>query len=93
VEGKEADCPRCHEPHAGRIMSTFACAGSRAAADDPLLKDLPEDVRRELPPELRNGIPDDVRREIEAAGGMEALAEGAGEEGLGGPEGDMDLED
>jgi len=101
VTGDSAECPRCHSPHSRRVMSRFATMGSKSAANDPLLKNLPEDLRRELPEELRGGIPDEMREEVEAAGGLEALAEGGGEEGMddpygsmgGGPYGGMSMDD
>lgn len=89
VTGETAECPHCKEPHAIRVMSRFATMGSKSAANDPLLKNLPEDLRRELPEELRGGIPDEMREEVEAAGGLEALAEGGGEEGMDDPYGSM----
>jgi putative FmdB family regulatory protein len=94
VTGEGTECPHCHAPHSRRVMSRFATKGSKSMANDPLLKDLPEDLRNELPEELREGIPDEMREEVEAAGGLEALAEGAGEEGMGGgPYGGMGMDD
>lgn len=102
VTGEAEKCPHCHAPHTRRVMSRFATTGSKSAADDPLLKELPEDLRRELPEELRGGIPDEMREEVEAAGGLEALAQGAGEDEMmdgpyggmgGGPYGGMGMDD
>ncbi len=101
VTGKSAECPHCQEPRALRVMSRFSTLGSKSAAEDPLLKDLPEDLRRALPEELRGGIPNEMREQAAAAGGLGALAEGDEEEGMddayddmgGDPYGGMGMDD